>query len=80
MTDDLGMSRKISRRDFLQATALTATVPALGGAASEPADYPPMKSGLRGSHEGSYEAAHQPGGSHEVDANGADIAGVDGMC
>ena len=67
MTDDLGMKRKISRRDFLQATALTATVPALGGAASAPADYPPLKTGLRGSHEGSFEAAHQLGREGRTD-------------
>jgi len=61
MADDLGMNRKISRRDFLQASALTTALPAFANAAPDPAIYPPLKTGLRGSHEGSFEAAHQLG-------------------
>jgi spermidine dehydrogenase len=66
----LGMDQPISRRDFLNGVALavTASLPlsALGGTA--PADltaaqdsagyYPPLLTGLRGSHPGSFEVAH----------------------
>ena len=66
---DLGMDRPIARRDFLNGLAVA--VGALGtlspaellasgildqGAAS---DYPPAKTGLRGSHDGAYENAHR---------------------
>ncbi len=58
---ELGMRRRITRRDFLNGTAL-----AVGGAlvaprwlhALESEAYPPALTGLRGSHEGAYEAAH----------------------
>ena len=69
---ELGMKRKITRRDFMDGVAL-----AIGGAmaasaaphlfglsaldsASEksPAYYPPALTGLRGNHEGSYPVAH----------------------
>jgi len=58
---ELGMQRRITRRDFLNGTALTIgaalTLPRwLHGA--EPEAYPPALAGLRGSHDGSYEAAH----------------------
>ncbi|PYX95630.1 MAG: hypothetical protein DMG71_08610 [Acidobacteria bacterium] len=64
---ELGMDRKITRRDFLNGVALTV------GAAMLPADllaaldadpekspnyYPPALTGLRGSHVGSFEIAH----------------------
>ena len=64
---ELGMHRRITRRDFLNGVAVTA------GAAMLPANllfaaeassensasyYPPALTGLRGSHVGSYEAAH----------------------
>jgi spermidine dehydrogenase len=64
---ELGMGRKITRRDFLNGVAVTA------GAAmmpwhlvpDEPTDpetspsyYPPALTGMRGSHPGSFEAAH----------------------
>ena len=78
MTDkrdrELGMSRAIPRRDFLNGMSV-----ALGGALvpsgfwsdvlsgegkpfapeKEPGYYPPAKTGMRGSHDGSWEAAHQ---------------------
>ncbi len=58
---DLGMDRSITRRDFLNGTAL-----AIGASlvaprwleALEAEPYPPALTGLRGSHEGAYEAAH----------------------
>jgi spermidine dehydrogenase len=65
----LGMSRKITRRDFLNGVALTlgaAIAPSpLFAAFDEPASpgksaayYPPALTGLRGSHPGSFDAAH----------------------
>ena len=67
----LGMDRSISRRDFLDgvAIALGASLLPAGCRPSEadvpfaperdPAYYPPALSGLRGSHAGSFEVAHQ---------------------
>jgi len=65
----LGMSRKITRRDFLNGVALTVgatIVPStlfLGcdrtdNFALAPDYYPPALTGLRGSHPGSFETAH----------------------
>src|SRR5580698_9207924 len=79
MSDDsrdreLGMNRKITRRDFLDGVALTvggsvlaASTPwlrALGSADSafapekDPNYYPPALMGMRGNHEGTYTTAH----------------------
>src|SRR5579859_4582660 len=63
-------SRPIARRDFLQGAAITTLAtglaPELAQAAeaeklaqSAPGYYPPTKLGLRGSHKGSFEAAHE---------------------
>lgn len=61
---ELGMHRKITRRDFINGVAVTA------GAAmmpwelfaatdqGEPSTYPPALTGMRGSHPGSFETAH----------------------
>jgi spermidine dehydrogenase len=65
----LGMDQPISRRDFLNGVALAVTaslpVSALAGsreaaAAAQdlPNYYPPLLTGLRGSHPGSFETAH----------------------
>jgi spermidine dehydrogenase len=63
----LGMHRNITRRDFLNGVALTvgaALLPSPSFPFSEtdygqsPAYYPPALTGLRGSHVGSFEAAH----------------------
>jgi spermidine dehydrogenase len=65
----LGMNRTILRRDFLNGVAVTVGASLLPGHllaaaafpdASEkpPDDYPPGKTGLRGSHPGSFEVAH----------------------
>ena len=64
--DELGMGASITRRDFVQgvgAAALGLSLSPMASALSEasnvlPADYPPTKTGLRGSHPGSFEAAH----------------------
>ncbi|HEY6555384.1 MAG TPA: NAD(P)-binding protein [Vicinamibacteria bacterium] len=69
---DLGLERSITRRDFLNGVALTvggSLVPAEmaaalafdlpPGAQDKAGYYPPALTGLRGSHEGSFEAAHE---------------------
>lgn len=66
---ELGMDRGITRRDFLNGVALTvgATLlpsqlmagdEAVFAPEQSPGYYPPALTGLRGDHEGSYEAAH----------------------
>src|SRR5215471_4888708 len=66
----LGMDRAITRRDFLNGVALSVAggmlAPELARAAQQEfaperaADYyPPTRVGMRGSHEGSFEVAHQ---------------------
>jgi spermidine dehydrogenase len=64
---DLGLNRKITRRDFLNGAAVTlgaALVPGIPWeeVQSDPEKtagyYPPALTGLRGSHPGSFEAAH----------------------
>ena len=64
----LGMHRRITRRDFLNGVAVTAgaaMMPWHLAAADEPAApeksptyYPPALTGMRGSHPGSFDAAH----------------------
>ncbi len=64
----LGMDRAITRRDFLNGVALTAGVAMLSPGFLATADmrageqssdyYPPALTGLRGSHPGSFDAAH----------------------
>ena len=65
---DLGMDRPIGRRDFLNGIALAMGVsmaPQLAAgfevermAETSPGYYPPALTGMRGSHEGSFEVAH----------------------
>ena len=69
MNDDLGMRRRIRRRDFLNGMALaTGAASTLRFATAfttehvpetSPDYYPPILTGMRGSHEGSFEVAHQ---------------------
>ncbi|MEM7079479.1 MAG: NAD(P)-binding protein [Pseudomonadota bacterium] len=92
---ELGMERRISRRDFVQGTLAGGTLAASGVQAQTgpetPVYYPPGETGLRGSHEGSYEEAHahtwqgqQAGGGAVVDLDaqydlivvGAGISGL----
>ena len=59
----LGMDRDISRRDFLNGSAMAigaALLPGCSGQASavDLSDYPPAKMGMRGAHPGAFEAAH----------------------
>jgi len=70
---DIGMDRPIDRRDFLQGAAITVAAAAGGmvpelvlgaeletapAAQDQPGYYPPTRTGMRGSHPGSFEAAH----------------------
>lgn len=62
----LGMNRRITRRDFINGIARSAaaswTLPLWSldlEQLAEEENYPPARTGLRGSHEGSYEVAHQ---------------------
>jgi spermidine dehydrogenase len=54
------MSMSITRRDFLNGTALTIAAGLTPAAqlAAQPARYPPALAGLRGQHAGSFEVAH----------------------
>ena len=69
----LGMHRRITRRDFLNGVAMTAGAAmmpwdllaaglregqAAAGPESSPNYYPPALTGMRGSHAGSFDAAH----------------------
>ena len=69
---ELGMGRKITRRDFMNGVAMSIGASAIphglhaqAGAPSSateaqnaPGYYPPVKTGMRGLHEGSYTVAH----------------------
>jgi spermidine dehydrogenase len=66
---ELGMHRKITRRDFMNGVAVTAGAAMMPwhllAAAEQAADpeksptyYPPALTGMRGSHPGSFDAAH----------------------
>ncbi len=61
---ELGMDRPITRRDFLNGVAigtgaaLMSARNAQATAQDEPGYYPPLLTGMRGSHDGSYEVAH----------------------
>ncbi len=65
---ELGMDRAISRRDFIDGAAAFAATTAVPGVSfadaggptpADASDYPPSRTGLRGSHPGSYEVAHE---------------------
>lgn len=70
--DGLGMDRQISRRDFLNGCAVAvgasltpaspgwfeAEPPPESDPQQDPKYYPPAKTGMRGSHDGSWEVAH----------------------
>src|SRR5262245_29588915 len=78
----LGMHRSITRRDFLNGVSLSVVgamlAPALARAAAQEfaperaADYyPPTRVGMRGTHEGSFEVAHQLRDRKAWDVSGA---------
>jgi spermidine dehydrogenase len=79
---DLGLDRPIARRDFLQGAAIGVGGLLLGGlspelvaAATEIGEqdkagyYPPTRHGMRGSHPGSFEAAHALRDSQSLNAS-----------
>lgn len=59
---DLGLDRPITRRDFIDGVAVAVggamLAPHVLGAAAPATPYPPARTGLRGSHAGSFEALH----------------------
>jgi spermidine dehydrogenase len=65
---ELGLHRSVSRRDFLNGVSValtssilpTSSVAAFQAlAARERENYPPIRTGMRGSHAGSFEVAHE---------------------
>jgi spermidine dehydrogenase len=80
----LGMDRDISRRDFVNGMAMAAGALALpmsslalqaeysAGTANP---YPPERMGMRGSHPGSFEAAHALRDSKHIDLSGTERTG-----
>jgi spermidine dehydrogenase len=72
---DLGMGRKITRRDFVNGVSVgaagAALLPQLAAQEFAPEQapdyYPPARTGMRGDHPGSFEAAHQLRDSRKVD-------------
>jgi spermidine dehydrogenase len=70
----LGMHRDITRRDFIHDLGLASLALSIPGAAwasvagAEPGAvyYPPTRTGLRGSHPGSFEVAHALAREHKV--------------
>jgi len=77
------MGRRITRRDFVNGVAVAAGATALAGIAAaqdsapeqSPNYYPPALTGLRGSHPGSFEAAHQLRDNKKVDLSSASHTG-----
>ena len=79
----LGMGREISRRDFINGAAVAAGSLALPLAAlaegipgsKSDGDYPPRRMGMRGSHPGSFEIAHELRDRRVVDTSAAQGTG-----
>jgi len=63
---ELGMNRRITRRDFINGVAVTAGATMMpwhlfatdDALEKSPNDYPPALTGMRGSHPGSFDTAH----------------------
>ena len=63
---DLGVTTSVTRRDFLSGVLVTGATLAAGPVGGSDADdYPPGLTGLRGSHTGSFEAAHALARDHK---------------
>jgi spermidine dehydrogenase len=72
----LGMDRSITRRDFLNGVGLTVVGSMLAPELTRAADdYPPTRTGMRGSHPGSFEVAHQLRDAGRWDLSGATATG-----
>jgi spermidine dehydrogenase len=76
----LGMNRPIARRDFINGVAVavgTLAAPPWAWALQEyapeqaPDYYPPARTGLRGDHVGSFEAAHELRDRRQIDVSAA---------
>ena len=72
------MNRDISRRDFMNGAALAAgslalpsSLRALAEPSSSAENYPPARMGMRGSHPGSFETAHELRDHRSIDVSGA---------
>jgi len=79
--EKLGMNRAISRRDFLNGVAIAtgasllpqSSWAGLGGLGSSDAEsYPPARLGMRGSHPGAFEVAHNLRDRRQLDLSGAE--------
>jgi spermidine dehydrogenase len=81
------MTDRISRRDFINGVAMTiagvshiesagAATPVADAPQASPPDalYPPLRSGLRGSHVGSFEAAHRMRDGRPFDTGGVPVS------
>jgi len=83
LDQELGMHRKITRRDFLNGVAVGVGGVLAGDALLSRADdtpfapekagdyYPPAKEGIRGNHDGSFTYAHRLRDGEPADADGA---------
>jgi spermidine dehydrogenase len=72
------MSSGITRRDFMNGVAIAVASAAgidlsAAQAASTDPDYPPARDGMRGSHPGSFEAAHRLRDGSPFDLSGASV-------
>jgi spermidine dehydrogenase len=82
---NLGMHRAIGRRDFVNGAAVavgSALLPKWNWAltldeqaAAQDADYPPRRTGMRGSHAGSFEVSHQLRDGRPLDLTSATHTG-----
>ncbi|HIN10320.1 MAG TPA: NAD(P)/FAD-dependent oxidoreductase, partial [Acidobacteria bacterium] len=79
---DLGMHRRITRRDFINGVAIPVggalVLPRWASALGQPPApeqapdyYPPTETGMRGSHDGSWEVGHQMRDQRGWDLSGA---------
>jgi spermidine dehydrogenase len=69
---ELGMDRSMFRRDFLNGVALTIGAAMLPAEAQQTPDiYPPALTGMRGSHDGSWEVGHKLRDDRQWDLSGA---------
>jgi len=84
---ELGMGRAITRRDFLNGVSVAAAGSLLPSSGFAQGSYPPALTGMRGSHDGSWEVAHslregrtfaaEPSGEHyDLVVVGGGISGL----
>ncbi len=70
---NLGMDRPIARRDFINGVGVGIGALLVPNAAAQavPDSYPPLRTGMRGSHDGSFEVAHSLRDQKQWDLSGA---------